>query len=274
MTRELRKAPRIAATDLHPDDRAPSGWMRMREMAWQLPRLLSSVGPIEPEGPKSGPPALVLPGFMASDRSTRQLRLALGRHGWHTHPWMLGHNRGASLELHERMCERIAAVGNGEKVLLVGWSLGGLYARELARACPDKVRAVVTLASPFAGDLKTNNNVRWLYERVAGHPVDDAPFPRIEDKPPVPTIAFYSRRDGIIAPRAGCGDERHCDAAIEIDTHHMGFAVWRPALSRIMLHLGDFLEAVEGRLPTPENEHAVRTARLKAARREAAPKPA
>ena len=69
-------------------------------------------------------------------------------------------------------------------MLVVGWSLGGLFARELARDVPERVRAVVTLGSPFSGDPK-QNNVWRLYERVAGHKVDDPPIPRITDKPPV-----------------------------------------------------------------------------------------
>ena len=90
-------------------------------------------------------------------------------------------------------------------MLVVGWSLGGMFARELAHRCPDKVRAVVTLGSPFSGDLKTNTNVREFYERVAGHDVNKPPFERIGGKPPVPTLALWWRRDGIVAPSAARG---------------------------------------------------------------------
>ena len=80
-------------------------------------------------------------------------------------------------------------------MLLVGWSLGGMFARELAHRCPDKVRAVVTLGSPFSGDLKTNTNVREFYERIAGHDVNQPPFPSgCASKPPVPTLALWSRK--------------------------------------------------------------------------------
>ena len=121
--------------------------------------------------------------------------------------------------------QRLEAIYDGRPVLLVGWSLGGMFARELAYRCPDKVRAVVTLGSPFSGDLKTNTNIREFYERIAGHDVDLPPFERHPGKPPVPTLAFWSRRDGIVAPRAARGLAGEVDKAVEIDTLHMGFAV-------------------------------------------------
>lgn len=235
---------------IDPDTIAPSGWHRTREFFWQLPRNLTHWEKVEPKGRKSGPPAIVLPGFMSTDRSTQQLRRALARHGWRVHPWGLGMNKGARAGLLEELEARLDMIGGGNKVMVVGWSLGGLYARELAHRYPDKVRAVATLASPFCGDLKTNNNVRWLYERVAGHDVNEPPFERFEHKPPVPTMAFWSRKDGIVAPHAARGEENHCDCAIEIDTHHMGFAIWRPALSQIMRHMHDFLHEHEGAPPT------------------------
>jgi pimeloyl-ACP methyl ester carboxylesterase len=134
-------------------------------------------------------------------------------------------------------------------VLLVGWSLGGMFARELAHIHPDKVRAVVTICSPFSGDYKTNTNIRELYERVAGHDVNKPPFPRGMGKPPVPTLAFWSRKDGIVAPSAARGQEHEIDRAVEIDTYHVGAVLWRPALTRIVVEVGRFLTAMEGRPP-------------------------
>ena len=230
---------------------APTGWDRVREIAWQLPRLAGFRGPDGADGPEDGPPALVIPGFLTSDRGTHLIRHALGRYGWRAHPWQLGTNKGAYAGLIDALEERVDAIGEGKQVLVVGWSLGGLYARELARRCPGKVRAVVTLASPFCGDLKTNNSARWVYEWVAGHDVHEPPFPRFEEKPPVPTIAFWSRKDGVVAPGAACGKgEIHCDRAVEIDTQHMGFAVWRPALSRIARNINRFVAEAEGQSPT------------------------
>ena len=102
--------------------------------------------------------------------------------------------------------------------------------------------AVVTLGSPFSGDLHQNNIWR-LYELVAGHKVDNPPIPRITDKPPVPTLAIWSRRDGIIAPRAAYGLENERDCAVELDCAHMAFGVSakaaREAVRRITAFLGE-----------------------------------
>lgn len=124
-----------------------------------------------------------------------------------------------------------------------------MFARELGHRHPDKIRAVATLCSPFSGDYKTNTNVRELYERVAGHDVNDPPFPRTQGKPPVPTLAFWSRRDGIVAARAARGLEHEIDHAVEIDTYHVGAVLWRPALERIVLEIEGFLTKVEGTSP-------------------------
>ena len=234
---------------IHPDDLAPSGWLRVRELAWHLPRFLSGLGPLGPRGPENGPPALVLPGFLATDRTTMELRRALAYAGWRVYPWGLGLNLGAKADTLIALGQRLEAIYDGRPVLLVGWSLGGMFARELARVHPDKVRAVVTLGSPFSGNLKTNTNMREFYERVAGHDVDFPPFPRSADKPPVPTLALWSRKDGIVAPRAARGLDHEVDKSVEIDTHHMGFAVDRPALGRVVAEIATFLSEVEGELP-------------------------
>jgi len=126
-------------------------------------------------------------------------------------------------------------------VLIVGWSLGGLYARELARQCPNRVRAVVTLGSPFSGDAH-QNNVWQLYELVAGHKVDQPPIPRILEKPPVPSLAIWSRRDGIIAPRAAYGLEGERDEAVELDSAHMAFGESRKTAEQVVREIDRFLK--------------------------------
>lgn len=245
----MRTAVAGVAGTVHPDDLAPPGWHRFREMAWHLPRLLAGLGPVGPRGPESGPPALVIPGFLASDRTTMDMRRALARAGWRVHPWGLGVNMGAKADTLNLLGQRLEEIGEGQPVLLVGWSLGGMFARELAHRFPHKVRAVATLCSPFSGDYKTNTNVRELYERVAGHDVYEPPFPRGEGKPPVPTLAFWSRRDGIVAPSAARGLEHEIDRAVEIDTYHTGAVLWRPALARIVREIERFLGDVEGQPP-------------------------
>jgi len=255
----------LAPGQLHPDDLAPSGWSRTAEVLWRIPRLLSGLGPLTPRGPEDGPPALVIPGFLATDRTTMDLRRALARTGWRVHPWLLGLNRGARANTLDLLSERLDAIRDGRKVLLVGWSLGGLFARELAFRHPGKVRAVVTLGSPFSGDLKTNTNVCEFYERIAGHDVNQPPFERLAGKPLVPCLALWSRKDGIVAPSAARGQAHEVDKAVEIDTRHAGFTVDRPALSRVVAEIRNFLTEVEGRAPALRPRRAPPSSPLKTA---------
>jgi pimeloyl-ACP methyl ester carboxylesterase len=132
-------------------------------------------------------------------------------------------------------------------VLLVGWSLGGVFARELACARPQDVLAVVTLGSPFSGE-PTWNNVWRLYERVAGHKVHSPPIPRSTGKPPVPTLALWSRRDGIVAPRAAYGLPGERDKAVELACTHLGFAVTGAGTRQVVRETRAFLRSV-GALP-------------------------
>lgn len=229
-----------------PDDMPPPAWRRVAEVAWHLPRLLSGLGPLGPRGPEDGPPVLVIPGFLATDRTTMELRRALARAGWRSYPWMLGVNTGAKANTMELLQQRLDAIYDGRPVLLIGWSLGGMFARELACRQPDKVRAVVTLGSPFSGNLKTNTNVRGFYEWMAGHDVNQPPFERYGHKPPVPTLAIWSRKDGIVAPAAARGLAHEVDKAIEVDAGHTEFVVHRPVLGKIVSEIRNFLTEVEG----------------------------
>lgn len=234
-----------------PDDFAPPAWNRVREVFWHLPRMLSGLGPLGPRGPEDGPPVLVIPGFLATDRTTMDLRRALARAGWRSHPWLLGMNGGAKANTMELLQQRLDAIFAESKqpVLIVGWSLGGMFARQLACREPDKVRAVVTLGSPFSGNLKTNNNVRGFYEWIAGHDVNLPPFENMSHKPPVPCLALWSRKDGIVAPSAARGLAHEVDKAVQLDAGHMEFVVSRPVLSRIVAEIRKFLSEVEGAEP-------------------------
>ena len=215
--------------------------MRLREAGYLLARAARGFGHLGSRGPKDGPPALVIPGFLANDRTTMQLRRAMAAAGWRVHGWGLGWNLGVKDDTLDRLEACIDRMGATEKVLLVGWSLGGLYAREIARQCPDKVRAVVTLGSPFSGDLH-QNNVWRLYEWVAGHKVDDTPIPRVTAKPQVPTLAVWSRKDGIVAPRAARGLEGERDEAVEMHCAHMAFGVSVKATRQVVREIDSFLK--------------------------------
>ena len=213
----------------------------MGEAAWLGARAWRGFGHLGPRGPEDGPAALVLPGFIANDRTTLELRRALARTGWRAHPWDLGWNLGAKIDTVERIAARIERiVPAGGKVLLVGWSLGGLFAREVARAHPERVSAVVTLGSPFSGDPKLNNVWR-LYERVAGHKVDAPPVPRDSSKPPVPTLTMWSRADGIVAPISARGQPDESDKAVEFACSHMAFGVSRRIADKVAAEIGEFV---------------------------------
>jgi pimeloyl-ACP methyl ester carboxylesterase len=223
------------------DDKPPPNWRRVHEMASLFSRFWHSFGHLRPRGPLEGPPALVIPGFVASDRTTLALRRGMAAAGWRVHGWDMGWNLGARADTVDRLASRLDEVSTSEPILVVGWSLGGLFARELARAFPERVRAVVTLGSPFSGDPR-QNNVWQLYEWVAKHKVDEPPIPRITDKPPVAHLALWSSRDGLIAPRAARGlpDER--DKAVEFKCTHMGFGVSIPVVRRVVREIDEFLE--------------------------------
>ena len=230
--------------DLGVDDQPPPGWKRYAEMTWLAARFFRGFGKIGPRGPADGSPALVIPGFLAGDRTCMELRRALAAAGWRVHGWELGINKRVDPDLLNRLERCIDRMGAKQPVLVVGWSLGGLYARELARHCPTKVRAVVTLGSPFSGSLR-QNNVWWLYEMVAGHSVDNPPIPPLRDKPPVPHLALWSRRDGIVAPRSARGLDEERDKEVEIGCSHMAFGISKNATRRVAREIEIFLGEVD-----------------------------
>ena len=227
------------------DDGAPGTLARIREVVALGSRFWRGFGHKGPRGPEGGPPAMVIPGFIANDHTTMELRRALARAGFRVHPWRQGVNWGARPDTLERLKRAIDQCGHDEPVLLIGWSLGGLYAREIARAEPQRVRAVVTLGSPVWGDRRRYTNVWKLYERVAGHPVDEPPIPDSEEKPPVPTLAIWSRRDGIVGAPSARGTEHTRDKAVEVATTHMGFAVSRRGSRAAVREIVRFLDQVE-----------------------------
>lgn len=182
------------------------------------------------------PPVVILPGFLAGDWTTRPLHAALRRAGLRTFGWKLGWNRGARADLIERLDARIEAIiaHTGERPALVGWSLGGIYAREYAKHHPAKVARVITLGSPFSGSRRANHAWR-LYGWVAGHSVDAPPIALHPDaRPAVPTFALWSPRDGVVAAASARGLASESDRQVEVACGHMDFAYARPAVAAII----------------------------------------
>jgi pimeloyl-ACP methyl ester carboxylesterase len=213
---------------------APPRRLLMLEWITVVGRLWRAFGRVGERGPAGGPPLMVIPGFFASDRSTLGLQRALARAGYRVTGWGMGLNRGAHAGILDDIIGRLEHFARGEPAILVGWSLGGVFAREVAKLRPDLVSRVFTMGSPFSGDPRANNAWR-LYEKVAGHPVDRPPIAvDVGAKPPVPTIALWSRRDGMVAPACARGTVDQSDVRIEVDCRHMGFTTTRRGIRQVV----------------------------------------
>ncbi len=187
--------------------------------------------PLDVQG--NGRPVIVIPGFMASDQTTSRLRRSLQDAGFEAHGWGLGRNKGIKTDIFERLHDRIETLDVNQPITLVGWSLGGLIAREYAKVAQQPVAKVITLGSPFSGDPRANNAWR-LYEFVAGHKVDSPPIEvTLGEKPPVPTCAIWSNNDGVVAPRSARGRRHESDHRIELDCTHMAFVARPDAIRAI-----------------------------------------
>jgi pimeloyl-ACP methyl ester carboxylesterase len=210
------------------------------EASWLLPAL-----PALARAPRGdGHPVLVLPGFLARDRSTFALRRFLRDRGYYAHGWRLGRNLGPSPDMVGRLVERFDAVHrrHGRSVSLIGWSLGGIYARELARAFPGKVRLVITLASPLR-DLAATNVARLarlgLGPRVPSPP--EGLGDRLAAPLEVPCTSFYSESDGIVSWRCCVAASGPSSESLVVRSSHCG-----------MGHHPTVLLAIADRLAQPE----------------------
>jgi pimeloyl-ACP methyl ester carboxylesterase len=213
-------------------------WVELAALVPALPALANA-----PRG--DGHPVLVLPGYLANDRSTRALRWFLRDRGYHAHAWRLGRNHGPTLETVAGLVERLAALHHRHqrKVSLIGWSLGGIYARELARAYPDLVRLVITLASPVR-DLHATNVARLARLGIGRRPAGDREMPveRLPSPLPVPTTAFYSETDGIVAWKCCVGDASPTTEHLGVRSSHCGMG-HHPT---VLLAIADRLAQAEG----------------------------
>jgi pimeloyl-ACP methyl ester carboxylesterase len=194
-----------------------------------------------------GHPVLVLPGLIATDNSTRPLRSFLKSKGYVVSGWGQGRNLGPRRGVREAMVDRVRELNDahGRRVSLVGWSLGGVYARQLAKMMPDHVRIVITLGSPFAGHPRATNAWR-VYEAVSGRRAseEDLRFGgSLSEAPPVPTTAIFSRTDGICAWQ-GCMEKASAASeSIEVESSHCGMG-HHPA---VVYAVADRLAQPEGR---------------------------
>jgi pimeloyl-ACP methyl ester carboxylesterase len=207
--------------------RVVTSWLFYR--LWSRPHAMPKFG--------DGQPVIALPGFMASDLAMRQLRSNLRAAGFRSYGWGLGRNRGITADMLDRLDARVNEIiaREGQAPALVGWSLGGLIAREYAKVHPHKVARVVTMGTPFSGSRRANHAWR-LYEFVAGHKVDDPPVAlHPAAKPPVPTVALWSALDGVVAASSARGLPHESDRAVEVRCRHISFS-FAPAAARAVVH--------------------------------------
>jgi len=207
--------------------------------AWLYPFLH-----LAPRG--DGHPVLVLPGFLTTGAATFPLRHFLKVLGYKGHRWKLGRNLGPvgykELEILQRLKELRHRYAR--KVSIIGWSLGGLYARELAWMAPEDVRQVITLGTPFRHHKSTS--VTWLYEDLTGQEEEHMPSEfreRLALPPPVPSTAIYSRTDGVVPWRCSLEQAAEFAENIRVEGSHCGLG-----------HNPLVLWAIADRLAQPEGE--------------------
>lgn len=186
--------------------------------------------------PGNGRAVIVIPGLFTTDSRTALLRRTLKKAGYRTYGWGLGRNMPIRADILDRFSERVSYVEGreGGPVTLVGWSLGGLVARAFAHYAPGRVAEVITLGSPFSNDPRANR--AWqIYELVADHTVDAPPlvFDR-SAKPPVPTTAIWSARDGIISVESARGEPHERDREVEIQCGHFAMSSAPDALEAVL----------------------------------------
>ncbi|MEM6908248.1 MAG: alpha/beta hydrolase [Pseudomonadota bacterium] len=182
---------------------------------------------------------MILPGFATAPRRMRYLAQHLELAGHQTKSWGTGYNWGPDEALFSQLDARLAKLHarTGEKLVLLGWSLGGIFARELAKRNREAVTKVITMGTPFSGSLRANNAWR-LYQFVTGTRVDEPPIKAdIPAKPPVETVAMWSARDGAIAPHSAAGLPGERDRAIPVSCTHSGYTYSREAIEAVLTEL-------------------------------------
>jgi hypothetical protein len=149
-----------------------------------------------------GHPVLVLPGLLADDITTRPLRKVLTRLGYETYGWGLGRNIGPTAKCVTGLRDKIYEVTDrhGRPASVIGWSLGGIFARDLARRVPAEVRQVITLGSPFRLARHSQTRASKMFDRFSHLHVEERTLPLEEDAPPLrmPATSIYSHLDGIV----------------------------------------------------------------------------
>jgi pimeloyl-ACP methyl ester carboxylesterase len=228
----------------------PAYWLLAREWrtVGEYVAARRSVGQISRWPRGDGHPVLVLPGFLAGAPSTQFLRHVLRRLGYRSYDWRLGYNLGVRPGMVEQLPARlneIRARNDGRRVSVIGWSAGGIFARELARAHPDAVRCVITLGSPIRGEQKATHAWRmWRLLNPRSQPtrVASAAARLAREEPlDLPTTCIYSKSDGIVAWQCCLSRPAAKTEDIEVHCSHLGYG-----------HSMEVLPIIADRLAQPE----------------------
>ena len=221
--------------------KAPPLWMTLLESrapfeyaSWRLSSPLLQRLPVG-----DGHPVLVLPGFTANDRSTARLRLLLRRLGYRTYGWRLGSNLGPTPHIVEGLASRIERIrrsNNNQAISIVGWSLGGIFGRVIAREHPELFRQVITLGSPFRMRPGDRSAVSGIWESLSD--LHDAEFMQVfetGERPPlaIPTTSIYSRSDGVVNWRMCLETKGPISENVEVWGSHSGLG-FNPAVARVV----------------------------------------
>lgn len=194
---------------------------------WEYAATLAALPCLARAPAGDGHPVIVFPGLGAADLTTAPMRRFLRDRGYTTYAWGQGLNLGPREGVLEQCRQLVRQVHrrHDEKVSLVGWSLGGLYAREMAKELPESARCVVTLGTPFAGHPRATNAWRF-YELVSGQPVHDPVLiEQIRQPPACPTTSIYSKSDGVVAWQCSVNEPAPHTENIEVHASHVGMGV-------------------------------------------------
>ena len=181
-------------------------------------------------------PVLVIPGFLTNDLFTLVLRRFLIKAGYSVYGWEMGINVG-NMERFSELNQRVLQLSqrHGQPVTLIGWSLGGIYAREIAKQHPQVLRQLITLGSPFA-DPNAPNFAVWVFNLFSDmNKLDAGWLAQLPVPAPVPTTAFYTRSDGIVSWQA-CREiqEDALHHNVEVRGSHWGLPANRQVLRRVL----------------------------------------
>jgi len=198
--------------------------------------------PFEKKCRGRGQPVMVLPGLGTNEHATFVMRRFLIGLGYRARDWGQGINTGPRgnldmfLQLHlQEQLQAVYHVCKRQKVVLLGWSLGGIFARELAKLRPDLVELVISMGTPLTGDPDATN-AKFLYELFNGPSelADRLLLERIKQPPPVPCISIYSRSDGVVAWQSCVTDPQGSTRGIEVEgVSHLGLMSHPAALRAV-----------------------------------------